>query len=151
MRRVLSPLLAACVLLATAALSRAVDSGRGPVLEVIATADSTEVHPEALFDVTLALKNLTGAVQRIQVPYCGWDRLFRSSNRRVEWDAFDCGDDTVSTVEIPPHGTYVFPKTLGMYVDEEFSGPRIDFRMGYKTTVFGKTLWSAPITLDVIP
>jgi hypothetical protein len=129
--------------------SRAVDSGRGPALQVIATADSTDVHPDGLFDVTLSLENMTGSVQRIKVPYCGWDRLWKSSNRRVEWDAFDCGDDTVSTIEIPPHGTYVFPKPIGMYVDESVTLPRIDFRMGYRTGSFGKTLWSAPISLNV--
>jgi len=151
MRRILFAALAAGLLLATIMPSRAVDSSRGAIFRVIATADSTEVHPEALFDVTLSLQNLTGTVQRIQVPYCGWDRLWRSSNRRVEWDAFDCGDDTVSTVEIPPHGTYVFPKALGMYVDESFSGPSIDFRMGFKTSMLGKTLWSQPISVEVVP
>jgi hypothetical protein len=148
MRRFLLPALAACLFLASSALSRAGDS---PVFQVIATADSTDVHPEALFDVTLSLKNLTASVQRIKVPYCGWDRLWKSSNHRVEWDAFDCDQDTSSTVEIPPHETYVFPKALGMYVDDSVTLPRIDFKMGYRPAAFGKTLWSAPITLNVIP
>jgi len=151
MRSPYLPALAACLLLATATLSHAVDSGRGQVFRVTATVDSTDVHPDALFDVTLSLENMTGTVQRIKVPYCGWDRLWKSSNRRVEWDAFECDEDTVSTVEIPPHGTYVFPKALSMYVDESVTLPRIDFRMGYRTGAFGKTLWSAPINLDVIP
>lgn len=147
MRRLLLPALAALLFLASPSLTRA---GDGPALQAIATTDATDVHPDALFDVTLSLKNMTGSVQRIKVPYCGWDRLWKSSNRRAEWDAFDCDQDTSSTIEIPPHGTYVFPKALGMYVDESVTLPSINFRMGYKAAAFGKTLWSAPISINVV-
>jgi hypothetical protein len=147
MRRIL--IFAAC-LLATLAVSRADDSGHGDPLRAIATADSTEVHPDSIFEVTLSLQNLTNTVQKIKVPDCAWDRLWKSNNRRVTWDSWECEDKSESTVEISPGETYVFPNTLKMFVNESVKQSRVDFRMGFKTAAF-KIVWSAPITLDVIP
>lgn len=141
-------LLAACFL-ACLAVCRADDSRNA--LRAIATTDSSEVHPDDVFEVTLSLENLTSTVQRIKIPECGWDRVWKSSNRRVTWDAWDCDEDRDITVEIPPGQTYVFPKTLKMFVDSSVKQSRIDFRMGFRTVAFGRTLWSTPITLDVTP
>ena len=38
-----------------------------------------------------------------------------------------------------------------MFVDEAVKPARIDFRMGFKNTAFGKTLWSSPIALNLTP
>jgi hypothetical protein len=132
------------------AVSRADD--RSPALRAIATSDVTEVHPDGVFEVTLSLENLTNSVQRIRVPDTGWDRVWKSNNRRVSWDAWESDDNAETTIEIPPHETYVFPKTLKMFVDENYTQARIEFRMGFKATggPFGKMVWSSPITLDVI-
>jgi hypothetical protein len=137
--------LAAC-LLATAAVSFA-DT---PALRATASADSTEVHPDSVFEVTLSLQNLTGAVEKIKVPDAGWDHLWKSSNWRVSWDATDSEQGTDSVIEITPYQTYVFPNALKMYVDQSVTQAHVDFRMGFKTSVFGKTAWSNSITLDVI-
>ncbi len=139
-------LLAACFLAAVA-----VSRGGPIVLRAIAMTDSTEVHPDDVFDVNLSLQNLTNTVQSIKISESGWDRNWKSSNHHVTWDAWDSDENDMTTVEIPPHGTYVFPKALRMFVDEAVKPSRIDFRMGFKTTGFGKILWSSPITLDVTP
>lgn len=139
-------ILAAC-LLALPLISRA----DAPALRAIATADYTEVHPENVFEVTLSLQNLTGTVQRIKMPQSNWDRLWKSSNRHVTWDAWDSDDQTETTVEIGPHETYEFPKTLRMFVDDSVKESHLDFRMGFRAARFGKIVWTAPITLDVIP
>ena len=44
-----------------------------------------------------------------------------------------------------------FPKPLRMFVESSVKQSRIDFRMGFKTVAFGRTIWSNPITLDVTP
>lgn len=142
-------ILAAC--LPALALCRADDSRHPAALRAIATADSTEVHPDNVFEVTLALENLTNTVQKIKVPNCGWDRLWKSSNHRVTWDFWDCDDNSEVTVEILPRQTYTFPKPLKMFVDGDVKKSRQTFRMGFKTAAFGKTLWSSPISLDVTP
>jgi hypothetical protein len=147
MRRILIP---AICLLAICSFSRADDSRHAAALRVIATADSEEVHPDSIFEVSLSLENLSNTVLRIKVPETGWDRLWKSSNRRVSWDAWNSDGDTDTTVEIAPHQTFSFPQTLKMFVDESYTQPRVTFSMGFKTATF-KTLWSAPITLDVIP
>jgi hypothetical protein len=144
MRRALLLFLAACFL---ASLARA----DGLPLKAIATADSTEVHPDSVFEVTLSLQNLTGAAQTIKIPEANWDRDWRSSNPLVSWDAWNSDEEGDITIEIPPHGAYVFPLALKMFVDDSVKKSRIDFRMGFRTTKFGKTVWSSPITLDVIP
>ena len=145
--RISSLLSLVAVLLTAPAISRA----DAPDLKVTATADYTEVHPESTFDVTLSLENLTNTVEKIKVPDGAWDRLWRSSTRLVTWDALDDGGgNTSSVVEIAPHETYTFPDPLKMYVADSVKAPHIDFRVGFKTTAFGKTVWSAPITLDVI-
>jgi len=143
-------ILAACLLTGLPA-SRADDSRHPAPLRAVATTDSTEVHPDSVFEVTLSLENPTGAVKTIKIPNCGWDRVWRSSNRQVTWDFWDCDDTGDITIEIPPHGSYIFPKPLKMFVDAEVKKSRMAFRMGFKTRAFGKTLWSAPITVDVIP
>jgi len=130
-------------------LSRADD--RSPAVRIIATADYTEVHPDGVFDVTLSLKNLTNATLKIQVPEGDWDRLWRSSNRHVTWDAWTVDGDEETPVEIPPHQTYTFPKALEMYVDDTVKESHVEFKMGFKAKSFGKTLWSDSITLEVIP
>ena len=139
-------ILAAC-LLAGLAVTRADTIP----FRAIAETDSTEVHPDSVFDVTLSLQNLTNSEETLKIPDCGWDRLWKSSNRHVTWDAWDCDETTDITVTIAPHDTYVFPKTLRMFVDEAVKASKIDFRMGFKTKAFGKTIWSSPITLDVTP
>lgn len=143
----LNPAFIFALLIALPVLSRA----DAPALRAIATADYTDVHPENVFEVTVSLENLTGTVQRVKMPECGWDRLWKSSNRHITWDAWDCDQDTEITVEIPPHQTYEFPKTIRMFVDEAEKQSRLDFRLGFKAATFGKVLWSAPITLTVTP
>jgi hypothetical protein len=138
-------------LLAGLAVSRADDSRHSVALRAVATTDSTEVHPDSVFEVTVSLQNLTNSVQTIKIPDCGWDRVWRSSNRHVTWDEWDCDENNEISVQIAPHGSYVFPKALRMFVDEAAKPARIDFRMGFKTTAFGKTLWSGPITIEVTP
>ena len=141
--------LAACFL-AAFPLARADDS-RHASLRAIASTDTSEVHPDNVFDVTLTLENLTGTVQTIKIPERAWDRIWKSSNRRVSWDAWDSDEDHDVTIEIPPHESYVFPKPLRMFVESSVKQSRIDFRMGFKTVAFGRTIWSNPITLDVTP
>ena len=143
-------ILALC-LLAPLALCRAEDSRHPVALRAIAETDSSEVHPDSIFEVTLTLENPTDSVQKIKIPERGWDRVWRSSNRRVTWDPWSTDYDNQITVEIPPHGKYTFPRPLRMFVDESVKRSRIDFRMGLKMTAFGKTFWSAPITLEVYP
>ena len=109
------------------------------------------MHPDSVFEVTLALENPTDFVQRIRIPERGWDRVWKSSNHRVTWDPWDCEDDRDITIEIPPHQSYVFPKPLRMFVESSVRKSKIGFRMGFRTVMFGRTLWSSPITLDVIP
>ena len=109
------PFLAALLLLAAPAVSRADD--KAPVLRAIATADETEVHPDSVFDVTLSLENETDTVQTIHIPDPAWDKVWRSSNRHVTWDFWDTDDNNTIAVEIEPHGSYTFPKPLKMYVD----------------------------------
>jgi hypothetical protein len=55
------------------------------------------------------------------------------------------------TIEIAPHGSYVFPKPLKMFIDVTGKKGRMEFRMGFKTKAFGKTLWSAPISVELTP
>jgi hypothetical protein len=141
--------LAACLLIAIS-VCRA-DDRADTALRAVATADSTEVHPDNVFDVTVSLENLTGVAQKITIPDPAWDRVWRSSNRHVTWDFWDSDYNDQVTIEIPPHQSYVFPKPLKMFVDEASKKSRMDFRMGFKTRTFGKTLWSSPITLNVIP
>jgi len=38
-----------------------------------------------------------------------------------------------------------------MFVDPDFKGSRIDFRMGFKTGAFREIVWSAPISLNITP
>ena len=142
-------LLLAFCLLATVALSRA--GGQAVLLRAIATTDVTEVHPDDVFDVTLSLENPTNATQILKLPVANWDRIWKSSNRHVTWDAMNSGEGEETTVEIAPHSTYEFPDVLKMYVDPDFKGTRVDFRMGFRTTIFGKIVWSAPISLTVTP
>ena len=129
-------------------VSRAGDSLQ---LVAIAVPDATEEHPEAVFDVTLSLTNPTNSVEKFKIPDRAWDRMWKSSNRKVTWDAWNSDDSNEITVEIAPHDTYVCPDALKMYVDESVKAPRVDFRMGFRTSSLGKTFWSAPITLDVTP
>jgi hypothetical protein len=139
----------ACLLAATL-FSRADD--KGAVLRAVATTDYTEVHPDGVFDVTLSLENPTDVVQKITIPDPGWDRVWKSSNHHVTWDFWDSDFNDKVTIEIQPHGTYVFPKPLKMFIDQAGKKTRMEFRMGYKTGgAFSKTLWSNPITLDVTP
>jgi hypothetical protein len=142
-------LLTACFL-AAITICRAGDRNPEP-LRAVATTDSTEVHPDDVFDVTLSLENLTNAVQKITIPDPAWDRVWRSSNRHVTWDFWDSDFNDQLTIEIPPHGSYVFPKPLKMFVDIPGKKSRMEFRMGFKTKAFGKTLWSTPISIDVTP
>jgi hypothetical protein len=132
-------------------LCRADDSRHPAPLQAIAATDSTEVHPDSVFEVTLSLQNLTGALQTIKIPDCAWDRVWKSSNRHVTWDFWDCDDNDEISIDIPPHQTYLFPKPLKMFVDPSVRKSHMDFRMGFKTKAFGKTLWSSPISLDVTP
>jgi hypothetical protein len=141
-------LLAVCLV---AVVTRADDSGRSAAMKAIATSDVTEVHPDAVFEVTLSLQNMTDTTLKIRIPESGWDRVWKSSNHRVSWDALDSDDRSEITIEIAPHDTYVFPKTLKMFVDESFKQSRIDFKMGFKPAAFGKVVWSDPISLDVTP
>ena len=144
-------IIGSCLILGLAP-SLADDSRRPPTpLRAIATTDSTEVHPENVFEVTLALENPSDVAQKIKIPACGWDRVWRSGNRRVTWDFWDCDADDEITIEIRPHERYVFPKQLKMFVDSSVKKSRVAFRMGFKTATFSKTLWSDPITLEVIP
>jgi hypothetical protein len=139
-------------LLFTLAMLLAATAGAAPTLQAIAEAEYTEVHPQTVFEVTLTLRNITALPEKIKVPDCSWDRDWKSSDHRVTWDPWDCDEDSVETVEIPPHKTYVFPATLKMYVDASpDKESNITFRMGFRTTAFGERVWSNPITLDVIP
>jgi hypothetical protein len=132
-------------------LARADDFRQSTALLVTATTDATEVHPDSIFEVTLTLENPTDTVQRIRIPEHAWDHVWKSSNSRVTWDTWDFDQDGRVTIEIQPHAKYVFPKPLRMFVQESVKASRLGFRMGFKTTTFGKTLWSAPITIEVIP
>jgi len=136
--------------LAGAALCNAGDV-RPLTLKVVATADTDEVHPDSAFDVTLTLENPTNTVESIRIPDCGWDKVWRSSNRHVTWDAWDCDGDDQVTVEIQPHDSYVFLKPLRMFVDGISKETKLDFKMGFKTSAFGKVLWSDSIKLNVTP
>ena len=146
-----SVVLLATLLLIPLSFCRAGDSRHPVTLRTIATADSAEVHPESVFEVTLTLENVGDTVQQIKIPEAGWDRVWRSSNRHVTWDYWDCGADNDVTIEIPPHRSYVFPKPLKMFVEGSVRQSHITFRMGFKTAAFGKTLWSVPVALEVIP
>jgi hypothetical protein len=140
-------LLAICLL----AGCQAVSPGQQPAaLQAVATTDSTEVHPDNVFDVNLSLVNLTGETQTIKIPDCGWDAIWRSSNGHVTWDFWDCDYNDDVSIEIAPHDTYVFPKPLKMYV-ESADRPTVKFSMGFKDRAINKTLWSSPISLDVTP
>ncbi len=143
-----SILLLLALLLSGVAIARA---GDPPALRAIATTDTDAVHPDDVFDVTLSLQNLSAATEKVRIPECGWDRCWKSSNSRVTWDLWNCDDTAEVTIEIPPHGTYEFPKPLKMFVDEDFKQSRVTFKMGFKTRGFGKIAWSAPISLDVSP
>ncbi len=144
------PIMAAC-LLAGLAVSRGDDSRHSTPLQAVATTDATEVHPDSVFEVTLSIENHTDSAQSIKIPYAGWDRMWKSSNHHVTWDEWDSDENDETTVQIPPHKSYIFPKALRMFVDDATKPGRLDFRMGFKTKAFGKTLWSSPITLDVTP
>ncbi len=149
MRRFLLP--AACFL-SFAALCHAGDSLPANALRVTATPDSTEVHPDSVFEVTLSIENLTGVAQKLKMPERLWDHLWKSSNRLVTWDAWDDDEDKDITIEIAPHQTYVFPDTIKMFVDDDITKrTRVDFKMGFRPATFTRTFWSAPITLDVTP
>jgi hypothetical protein len=132
-------------------IARADDSRRAVTLQAEAVTDSEEVHPDSVFEVTVSLKNVGDSPQEVKIPECAWDRVWRSSNRHVTWDFWDCDDDNEITVTVPPHGSYEFPKPLRMFVDESAKAGKVDFRMGFKTKAFGKTIWASPITLDVVP
>lgn len=120
------------------------------MLHALASADTTEVHPDGVFEVTLSLQNPTGMEEIIQVPECGWDKNWKSSNHLVLWDPVVCDEDHELTIKLPPHSTYVFPKTLDLYVDESVRKPRVTFSLGFRVKEFGKVFWSNPISLDVI-
>ena len=144
-------LIVAACLLSVLAVSHADDRRDSAGLQAIATTDSTEIHTDEVFEVTLSLQNLTNGVRTIKISGSNWDRNWKSSDHRVGWDAWDSDDNEAMTVEIPPHDTYVFPKTLRVYVNEGVKPGRINFRMGFRTATFGKTVWSSPIGIDVIP
>ena len=143
-------ILLAC-LVAGIPASRADDSRQSGLLRAVATADSSEVHPDNVFEVIVSLQNPANTVQRIKIPEAAWDRVWKSSNRHVTWDFWESDDDKDVTIEIPPGQSYTFPKPLRMFVDSSVRKSRFTFRMGFKTVAFGKTLWSDPITLDVTP
>ena len=149
--RVRSLLVLAACLLAGPVVSRAGDSRDAGALRAVAATDTTEVHPESVFEVTLSLENPTNTAQKIKIPDCGWDHVWTSSNRHVTWDFSDCDSNSEITIEIPPRGSYIFPKPLRMFVDGEDKKSRMVFRMGFKTAASRKTLWSRPITIDVTP
>jgi len=139
-------------LLAPLASLRADDSSHAGALHAVATTDSTEVHPDSVFEVTLALENVSDTTQTIVIPECGWDRTWKSSDRRVTWDFWDCDNNAKITIQIPAHESYTFSTPLKMFVTPSSSKEaRIVFRMGFKTAAFGKVLWSGPMTIDVIP
>ena len=144
-------MLLTCILLGSAAAVRAYGSGRPIILQAVAKADWTEVHPHDLIAVTLSLENPTGNPETMKIPECGWDRVWRSSNRHVTWDSWDCDEDNEITITVPPHGAYDFPEPLKIFVDDAAKPGRVDFRMGFKTKGSSKLAWSAPITLDVTP
>ena len=142
-------LLLLCSSLLLPHVSRAGDSAAA--LRPVVTADTTDVHPDDVFAVKLGLENLSSSQVTIRVPDTGWDRFWKSSNRNVTWDLWDGDSGAVESVEIPPHTTYVFPQPLKMFVDPDFKGSRIDFRMGFKTGAFRQIVWSAPISLNITP
>ena len=143
------------LLLAIALLTICPNASRADELRnqfrAVASTEATEVHPDAVFEVTVAKENITGTVQTIRIPDCGWDRVWRTSNRHATWDEWDCGYNDWVTVEIQPHESYVFPKPLKMYVAGSVKTPRVDFKLGFKMSTFGKTLWSAPLSVAVTP
>jgi len=141
-------LLTACFL---AALAVCQADDRPATLRAIATTETTEVHPDSVFDLTLSLENLTDAVQEVIIPDPGWDRVWKSNNRHITWDFWDSDFNDQITIQIPPHESYVFPRPLKMFVDGAGKKTRMDFRMGFKTKTFSKTLWSSTISLTVIP
>lgn len=141
--------LTVCIFAGIAISSHGADSGHSVPLRAIATTEETDVHPDAVFDVTVRLQNLTDSVQIVKIPDPDWDRVWKSSNRRVTWDAWESDESTEITIQIAPHQTYTFSKPIKMFVDESVKPGRIEFRMGFRTGAFGKTLWSAPIILDV--
>jgi len=142
-------ILAACFF-AGAIFCRADDS-RHVELKAVASTDSTEIHPDSVFEVTVSLMNPTNVVQHVRIPDCGWDRVWRSNNRHVTWDFWDCDYNDVISVDIDPGDSYVFPKPLRMYVTGGTKESHIEFKMGFKESTFGKTLWSDPVGIDVIP
>ena len=81
------------------------DSRPSAPLRATASADTSEVHTDSVFEVTLTLENLTDSAQKIKIPDRGWDRVWKSSNRHVTWDPWDCEEDRDITIEIPPHQT----------------------------------------------
>jgi uncharacterized protein (TIGR03067 family) len=122
---------------------------KASTLTVTIKSQTNIIRTKLPFEVRLRVVNSSKSTQSFRVMNCSWDEHWKTSNKQVSWEGWDCAKNFAVTEKLEPGQAY--EKTLSMLLLAGMPQKQVSFKMGFTPIDSKQTYWSNEVTLPVEP